>query len=130
MRHRKQVSRQESIPALTPALLKSQLKLIGGLNRTGMAAGNNGNFDEAFHNLKDAISLSRELDKKCLEAKLLNNLGTLHTMSGAWENALEAYNLSMSIVSDHYGPGNVLYRTLQKNIAYLFGLDARPAGSS
>ncbi len=107
--------------------LRSLLKLIGNLSRTGMYAGNNGDFDKAFLCLEDALALSRDLDKKCLEAKLLNNLGNLHTMNGSIDKAMAAYDESMHIVCDHYGTGNFLYKTLQKNIAYLFHLDVTPA---
>jgi len=99
--------------------LKLLLKTIGSLSRAGMEAGNNGDFDKAFSHLEDALSLSRDLNKSCLEAKLLNNTGVLHTMNGAWDKALLAYERSMQIVSEQYGTRNVLYRTLQKNIRYL-----------
>lgn len=107
--------------------MKSQLKIIGELNRTGMKAGNAGDFDRAFLNIEDALSLCRDMDKKCLEAKLLNNLGILHTMNGRWDRAMAAYDESLSIVSDNYGTKNFLYRTLKKNIGYLFKLDVNPA---
>ena len=85
-----------------------------------MAAGNAGDFDKAFFNMEEALSLSRELDKKCLEAKLLNNLGLLYTMDGAWDQAMLSYDRSMAIVTRHYGTQNILYKTLQKNILYLY----------
>jgi tetratricopeptide (TPR) repeat protein len=112
---------------LSPGVLRHMLKVIGNLSRTGMDAGNRGDFDGAFLKLEDALSMSRELDKKCLEAKLLNNIGILHTMNGSWEDAMSFYEASLTIVSDHYGTGNFLYRTLQKNIGYLFNLDVSPA---
>ena len=112
---------------LTPKCLKRMLKLIGGLSRTGMEAGNAGNFDKAFLNMEDALSYARELDKKCLEAKLLNNMGNLYTMSGQWDNALLSYEQSMAIVTAHYGCTNILYKTLQKNLGYLLKLDMAAA---
>ena len=42
--------------------LRSILKMIGNLSRTGMEAGNAGNFDKAFLNIKDALSLARDLN--------------------------------------------------------------------
>ena len=108
---------------LTPKCLRKLLKTIGNLSRTGMEAGNSGDFKKAFLNLDDALSLSRDLNKNCLEAKLLNNLGILHTMSGKWDRALLEYDKSMKIVVDHYGTENILYRTLQKNISYLIDPD-------
>ena len=120
MPHKKNTAKKNSGPSLSPGFIKSLLKQIGNLSRTGMAAGNLGDFDKAFLNLEEALSLCRELDKKCLEAKLLNNLGLVCTMSGAWEDAIFAYDRAMEIVTEHYGTRNGLYRTLQKNITYLF----------
>ena len=112
---------------MSPNCLKSLLKLIGTLSRAGMEAGNAGDFEKAFMNLKDALSYTRELDKKCLEAKLLNNLGLLYTMNGAWEQALFHFERSLTIVTDHYGTDNILYKTLQKNMGYLLTLDVAAA---
>jgi tetratricopeptide (TPR) repeat protein len=119
MPHEKKHPATGSKSKMPPHCLRSLLKTIGNLSRTGMEAGNNGDFDKAFSNLEDALFLSRDLNKTCLEAKLLNNTGVLHTMNGAWDMALLAYERSMQIVSDRYGTRNVLYRTLQKNISYL-----------
>jgi len=107
--------------------LRSMLKDIGFLNRTAMAAGNAGKFDTAFKNINQALDLTRKLKKECLTAKLLNNLGNLYTMSKQWDNALLAYEQSMSIVTEHYGTDNILYRTLQKNLVYLLTLDIAAA---
>ena len=107
--------------------VRSLLKDIGFLNRTSMAAGNAGKFDTAFKNMNQALTLTRQLKKECLVAKLLNNLGNLYTMSGEWDNALLAYEKSISIVSEHYGTDNILYKTLQKNLVYLLTLDVAAA---
>ena len=100
--------------------LKLMLKLIGTLSRTGMVAGNNGDFDSAFHNCKQALLLAMALKKQCLVAKLLNNLGILYYQSGAWDEALLSYEKSMSIVIKNYGQHNFLYKTIQKNITCIF----------
>ncbi len=123
MPHKKQIAEKKQGKKIPPKLLKSLLKSIGNLNRTGMEAGNSRNFDTAFSNIEYALSLSRDLNKKCLEAKLLNNLGLLYTMNGTIDKAMAAYDDSLNIVSDHYGTQNYLYKTLQKNIGYLFKLD-------
>lgn len=123
MPHEKKHPATGSKQKIPPHCLRPLLKTIGNLSRTGMEAGNNGDFDKAFSHLEDALSLSRDLNKTCLEAKLLNNTGVLHTMNGAWDRALLAYERSMQIVSDRYGTRNVLYRTLQKNIRYLLEPD-------
>ncbi|WP_020588160.1 tetratricopeptide repeat protein [Desulfobacter curvatus] len=107
--------------------LRSLLQDIGSLNRTAMAAGNAGKFDIAFKNMNQALELTRKLKKECLVAKLLNNLGNLHTMSGEWDKALLSYEQSMSIVTEHYGIDNILYKTLQKNLVYLLTPDATAA---
>ena len=126
MPHKEEFTKSNQAP-LCPGVLRKLLKVIGNLSRTGMDAGNTGDFEQAFLNLGDALAMSRDLDKKCLEAKLLNNIGILHTMNGTWEDALAAYDDAMTIVSSHYGTRNPLYRTLQKNIGYLFKLDVSPA---
>lgn len=106
-----------------PKCLRCELKRIGSLNRTAMAAGNARDFKTAFPRMNDALSATRRLDKKCLEAKLLNNMGNLYTMSGQWDKALLAYERSMDIVTEFYGTDNILYKTLQKNLVYLFSQD-------
>lgn len=112
---------------LPPRKLKAALKLIGNLSRNGMTAGNAGDFDTAFLNLDDALAYARELDKPCLEAKLLNNLGLLHIQSGQWDRALLSFEQSMSMVTEHYGRDNILYRTLQKNLGCALNLDLAAA---
>lgn len=103
------------------------LKDIGSLNRSAMAAGNARKFDTAFKNMNQALELTRTLNKSCLVAKLLNNLGNLYTMSGQWDEALLSYEQSMSLVTEHYGTDNILYKTLQKNLVYLLKLDLKAA---
>lgn len=117
MQHNSPRSNKE---VLSPAILRYRLKLIGSLSRKAMEAGNNNDLDLAFLNITKALALSQELDKKCLEAKLLNNLGILYTMQGTWDTALLKYDQALDMVARHYGTDNVLYRTLQKNILYLF----------
>jgi tetratricopeptide (TPR) repeat protein len=101
MQHKKEITDIGPDNAVSKGSLKSLLKIIGTLGRTGMQAGNNGDFDKAFLNLEDALSLTRDLNKKCLEAKLLNNLGTLHTMNGSWDRAMIVYEEAVDIVSAH-----------------------------
>lgn len=115
------------MPPKQKKCLRSMLKDIGFMNRTAMAAGNAGKFDTAFKNMNQALDLTRKLKKECLVAKLLNNLGNLHTMSGQWDKALLSYEQSKSIVTEHYGTDNILYKTLQKNLVYLLTLDVAAA---
>jgi len=111
---------------ITPKCLRSIMKTIGHLSRTGMEAGNNRNFSKAFLNMDDALSLSKELNKKCLEAKILNNFGLLYTMNGKWDKALLMFDQSLTIVVDHYGTHNILYKTIQKNLGTLLNPKEEP----
>jgi tetratricopeptide (TPR) repeat protein len=124
MPHKKNDLETENVDrhTLSPKQFKAMLKLIGSLNRTGMEKGNLGKFNQAFLLLEDALSLSRDISKKCLEAKVLNNMGILHTMSGSWDKAMINYDQALNIVSDHYGTNNFLYKTLQKNICHILNL--------
>ncbi len=110
----------------SPTILREQLKRIGSLSRQGMDAGNKGDFETAFSNMDKALTHARNLNKKCLEAKILNNLGILYTLRGNWDEALLYYDKSMNIVVESYGVENFLYKTLQKNILYLFTPRATP----
>lgn len=114
--------------AMTPQCLRYSLKLIGNLSRTGMEAGNMGDFEKAFLNMEDAFSLAKDLNRKCLEAKLLNNFGLLYTMSGSWDQALLMYEQSMDVVTGYFGTDNSLYKALQKNIGYILNLDVSTGG--
>lgn len=100
--------------------LRLQLKLIGSLSRSGMNSGNKGDIDAAIGNLKYALSLAKKLDKTCLLAKLLNNLGILHAQAGEWDEAMLSYEKAMDLTATHHGTENFLYKTLQKNICHLF----------
>ncbi len=111
--------RQEAI-RISAQDYKKLLKQIGNLNRTGMQHANEGDLTTAFLQIYAALSLARVLDKKCIEAKILNSLGILHTMGKKWDTALLHYEEAMDIVVTHYGKNNVLYQTLGKNISYLF----------
>ncbi len=106
-------NKKSNHPRLPRKKLKLILKLIGALSRSGMVAGNNGDFDSAFHNCKQALLLTTELKKECLIAKRLNNPGILFYQSGAWDEALLSYEKSMSIVIKNYGRHNFLYKTIQ-----------------
>ena len=117
-----QNSRKTKQTHIETLALRKRLRLIGGLNRAGMASGNNGDFDAAVGNLNDALTLAEQLDKQCLVGKLLNNLGIIYTQSGSWDRAMLSYGRAMNLVSTHHGTNNVLYKTIQKNISYLCGV--------
>ena len=99
---------------------KAELKSIGRLNRTGMADGNAGRYDEAKAKLKTALAKIQNIGLGCLEPKILNNLGLVHAMEGRWDQAILYYNDALAMTEHHSGTDNVLYRTVQKNITHLF----------
>ena len=105
---------------LSPQEYKQTLKRIGILNRTGMEYANQGNFPEAFIKIDTALHLAQKINKKCIEAKVLNSLGIVYTMVKQWDEALLCYDEAIGIVADHYGTENVLFQTLGKNLSYLF----------
>ena len=99
---------------------KDELKAIGRLNRTGMADGNAGRFNEAKVKLKTALEKIQKIGLDCLEPKILNNLGLVHAMEGRWDHAILYYNDALAMTEHHSGTDTVLYRTVQKNITHLF----------
>ena len=98
---------------------KQTLKRIGILNRAGMEYANEKQFPEAFLKIDTALCLARRLNKKCIEAKVLNSLGIFYTMVKQWDQALLCYDEAIGLVADHYGTDNILFQTLGKNMAYL-----------
>lgn len=99
---------------------KTELKTIGRLNRTGMADGNAGRFEEAKAKLRTALQKIQHIGLGCLEPKILNNLGLVHAMEGRWDQAILYYNDALAMTEHHSGTDTVLYRTVQKNITHLF----------
>ncbi|MEA1968711.1 MAG: tetratricopeptide repeat protein [Thermodesulfobacteriota bacterium] len=96
------------------------LDSIGYLNRAGMAAGNKGRFKEAEKNLKSALGKIYGIGLKCLEPKILNNLGLIYAMEGRWDKSLFYYNDALEIIEERIGKDNSLYRIIQKNLTALF----------
>ncbi|MCG8635287.1 MAG: tetratricopeptide repeat protein [Desulfobacterales bacterium] len=95
-------------------------KMIRALTLRGMAAGNEGDFDSAFINLELALWMAQSLGKRCLEATLLNNLGLIYTMQGAWDRAMLTFNRSMEIALGACPSHGHFLVTLKKNISCLF----------
>lgn len=95
-------------------------EMIGTLTLRAMAAGNDGNFKTAFLNMELALWMTQSLEKKCLEATLLNNLGLLYTMQGAWDKAMLTFDHSMEIAFDSCTSQGNFLSILNKNISCLF----------
>jgi lipopolysaccharide biosynthesis glycosyltransferase len=95
-------------------------KMISTLALRGMASGNDGDFNTAFLNMELALWMTQHLNKKCLEAVLLNNLGLLYTMQGAWDKAMLTFDCAMEIAFEFCTSNDNFLSTLNKNISCLF----------
>ena len=105
----------------SPSDYQAQVEeMIGSLTLRAMAAGNNGDFKTAFLNMELALWMIQSLEKKCLEASLLNNLGLLYTMQGAWDRAMLTFDHSMEIAIDSCTSQSNFRSILDKNISCLF----------
>ncbi len=95
-------------------------KIVQTLTLRSMSDGNNGDFETAFSTMELAMWLSRSLDKKCLEAVLLNNMGLILTMKGAWDEALLTFDQSMELAMVSCPSHGNFFTILKNNIASLF----------
>lgn len=108
--------------------LKEMDSVIQILTLRAMAAGNDGDFETAFSTMELALWMSQSLEKKCLEAALLNNLGLLFTMQGAWDNAMLTFDRSMEMAIASCHSHDHLLTILKKNISCLFDPKINPPG--
>lgn len=95
-------------------------ELIKSSTICAMTAGNSGDFDIAFLNMELALWITRSFGNKCLEATLLNNLGLLYTMQGAWDRAMLTFEHSLKLASGPCKTSDKFIGILQNNIACLF----------
>ncbi len=95
-------------------------EVIGTLTLRAMAAGNDNDFKTAFLDMELALWMTQSLEKKCLEAALLNNLGLLFTMQGAWDKAMLTFDHSMEIAFNSCSFQSNFLSILNKNISCLF----------
>ena len=97
----------------------SQLKKIGMLNREGMAACNAGRIEDALFQLTQAERMARHLKSPLHEAKLRNNIGLVHQVSGNREEALVCFRLAERRAAEGGGAGNPLQRIIARNLERL-----------
>lgn len=95
-------------------------RIIHTLTLRAMGAGNEKDFNTAYSTMELALWLSQSLGKKCLEAVLLNNMGLLQTMEGAWDRAMLSFDRSMQMALVSCPPDDNFLLVLKKNIACLF----------
>jgi len=105
----------------------SQLRQLGLLNREGMKACNEGKLDDALFQLIQADRLAKSMDSRLHEAKVRNNIGLVHQISGKEEEALACFRLAAHFAIEGAGKGNALHKTIVRNLTRLES--ARPAGA-
>lgn len=70
------------------------------LMRIGSSLTDQGRFEEAREHLTDALDLSRSLDHGKGECKALTSIGITHFYQGNHREALDAWELAMSIAKE------------------------------
>lgn len=93
-----------------------QLKKLGMLNREGMAACNAGHTEDAMFQLVQAERMARRLKSPLHEAKVRNNMGLVHQVSGNWEQALVCFRLAERQAIQGGGVDNPLHRIICRNL--------------
>lgn len=87
-----------------------------------MAACNEGRLEEAEAKLTRALDQARATGIKCLEAKILNNLGIIYTFQGAWDKALLIYEKALDIIEHKIGKNNWFHAAVQRNLMKVLGV--------
>ena len=97
----------------------SRLKKLGMLNREGMKACNSGRSEDAMFQLIQADSIARSLKSPLHEAKVRNNIGLVHQLSGNIDEALACFRLAERSAITGAGTGNKLHKIIARNLTRL-----------
>lgn len=97
----------------------SRLQKLGMLNREGMEACNAGKPDDALFQLIQADRLAQSMNSPLHRAKVRNNIGLVHQLSGNTEEALACFRLAVKSVVQGAGEDNALHRTISRNLGRL-----------
>lgn len=92
---------------------------IGHLNKEGMAACNGGRREEAFAHLLLADRLARQMHAPEQEARVRNNLGLVHQLSGNTQEALVCFRLAERNALKSSGKGSMLHKIIARNLTRL-----------
>ena len=112
---------EESNDSFSSSDYQTQIEeMVETLTLRAMAAGNDGDFNTAISNMELAFWITQSLEKKCLRAVLLNNLGLIYTMQGAWDTAMLTFDRSMEIASGSCSNQGNFLSILKRNISCLF----------
>ncbi|WP_319541847.1 tetratricopeptide repeat protein [uncultured Pseudodesulfovibrio sp.] len=105
----------------------SLLRQLGLLNREGMKACNEGKLDDALFQLIQADRMAKEMDSRLHEAKIRNNIGLVHQVSGKKDEASACFKLAAHFAVEGAGEGNALHKAIVRNLTRLES--ASPAGA-
>lgn len=97
----------------------SRLKKLGLLNREGMKAVNEGKLDDAMFQLIQANRIARDLASPLHEAKVRNNIGLVHQVSGKIDEAKACFRLAEKSAIQGAGEGNTLHKIIVRNLTRL-----------
>jgi len=97
----------------------SRLKKLGMLNREGMKAVNGGRVDDAMFQLIQADRIARDMESPLHEAKVRNNIGLIHQVSGKFDEAFACFRLAEKSAIKGAGKGNMLHKIIARNLTRL-----------
>ncbi|NDV20415.1 tetratricopeptide repeat protein [Pseudodesulfovibrio sp. JC047] len=97
----------------------SLLRQLGLFNREGMKACNDGKMANALFQLVQADRLAKEMGSVLHEAKVRNNMGLVHQVSGKTEEALACFELAAHRAVEGAGVGNSLHKAIVRNMTKL-----------
>lgn len=97
----------------------SQLHKLGMLNREGMKSFNDGRIDDAMFQLIQANGIARQMESPLHEAKVRNNIGLVHQVSGNFDEALACFRLAEKSAIKGAGVGNSLQKVISRNLTRL-----------
>jgi hypothetical protein len=97
----------------------SRLKKIAMLNREGMKACNSGRKEDALFQLVQAAGIAKSLNSTLHQARIRNNIGLVHQMSGNNEEALVCFRLAEKTVVASVALDTNLHRVISSNLVRL-----------
>lgn len=92
------------------------VKAVGQLSRSGMEEFHAGRAENAEFLLHQALMRAKRLESPVLEAKILNNLGLVASLSGKREQAREILNKALATLEKRVTEGS-LHELIRKNLA-------------
>ncbi len=97
----------------------NKLLILGMFNRAGMKAFNEGRFEDALFQLNQAGMIAGRMKTTLHTAKVLTNMGLVHMGTGDLEAAKVVFDRAAVAAIEGAGSGNVLHRTIVRNMDQL-----------